>query len=101
MASDLRRALAEGVVDALGFVIGALIGWQVGKALGYDVLDSAGADTRNALGWILLLAGCGAGKWASLRWRAWQAAKRGADEGGGGGGGGGGVGSGASTRPKK
>ena len=97
MASDLRRALAEGGVDALGFVVGALIGWQAGKALGYDVLASAGTDTKNALGWILLLAGCGAGKWASLRWRAQQAARRGGD----GGGSGGGAGSGAAARPKK
>ena len=100
MASDLRRAGAEGVVDALGFVAGALIGWQVGKALGYDVLASAGTDTKNALGWILLLAGCGAGKWASLRWRAWQAAKRGGD-GGDGVGDGGEDGRSAAARPKK
>ena len=99
MASDLRWALAEGVVDALGFVAGALIGWQLGKALGYDVLASADADTKNALGWILLLAGCGAGKWASLRWRASQAAKRGG--GGGGGVGGGEDGRGAAAGSKK
>ena len=79
MAADLRQALTEGLVDAVGFVVGALIGWQVGKALGYDVLASGNADTRNVVGWILLLAGCGAGKWASLRWRASQAAKRAAE----------------------
>ncbi len=77
MATDLRQALAEGVADAIGFVGGALIGWQLGKALGYDVLASGSTEARNALGWILLLAGCGAGKWASLHWRALQAAKRG------------------------
>ena len=76
MASNLRQALADGLADAVGFVGGALIGWQLGKALGYDVLASDNPDSRNVVGWILLLAGCGAGKWASLRWRARQAAKR-------------------------
>ena len=83
MATPLRQALIEGVVDAACFVVGALIGWQVGKALGFDVLASGSTDSRNAVGWILLLAGCGAGKWASLRWRALQAAKRAGDGGGG------------------
>ena len=77
MATDLRQALIDGLTDAVGFVGGAVIGWQAGKALGYDVLASANPDSPNAVGWILLLAGCGAGKWASLRWRARQAAKRG------------------------
>jgi hypothetical protein len=77
MATDLRQALTEGVIDAVGFVSGALIGWQLGKALGHDVLANADPDSRNVLGWILLLAGCGAGKWASLRWRALQAAQHG------------------------
>ncbi len=76
MATDLRQALTDGLTDAIGFVGGAVIGWQAGKALGYDVLASANPDSPNAVGWILLLAGCGAGKWASLRWRARQAAKR-------------------------
>ena len=92
MAADLRQALTEGLVDAVGFVVGALIGWQVGKALGYDVLASGDADTRNVVGWILLLAGCGAGKWASLRWRASQAAQRAAA---------GGQAGGSTARPKK
>ena len=90
MATDLRQALAEGVVDAVGFVVGAVIGWQAGKALGYDVLASGSTEARNAVGWILLLAGCGAGKWASMRWRALQAAKRG-----------GGCDDGATAAPKK
>ncbi len=77
MATDLHQALTDGLTDAVGFVGGAVIGWQLGKALGYDVLASANPDSPNAVGWILLLAGCGAGKWASLRWRARQAAKRG------------------------
>ena len=76
MATDLRQALTDGLTDAVGFVGGAVIGWQAGKALGYDVLASANPDSPNAVGWILLLVGCGAGKWASLRWRARQAAKR-------------------------
>ena len=79
MTSALRQALIDGLTDAVCFVGGAVIGWQVGKALGYDVLASGNQDSRNVVGWILLLAGCGAGIWASLRWRAAQAAKRSAD----------------------
>jgi hypothetical protein len=102
MTADLRQALIDGLTDAVGFVGGALIGWQAGKVLGYDVLASGSADSRNVVGWILLLAGCGAGKWASLRWRARQAAKRGgAGAGAGADGGGGGGGTGATTGPKK
>ena len=77
MTPALRQALIDGLTDAIGFVAGALLGWQAGKALGYDVLASSNPDSPNAIGWILLLAGCGAGKWASLRWRAVLAAKRG------------------------
>ena len=84
MAADLRQALTDGLTDAVGFVGGAVIGWQAGKALGYDVLASDNPDSRNVVGWILLLAGCGAGKWASLRWRARQAAKRTAGDAGSG-----------------
>ena len=65
-----RAALAEGLLDAAGFVGGALAGWQLGRWLGCDVLAPGPWDMRAAAGWLLLLAGCGAGKWLSLRWRA-------------------------------
>ena len=65
-----RAALTEGLLDAGGFVGGALAGWQLGRWLGCDVLSTGPWDWRTAIGWALLLAGCGAGKWLSLRWRA-------------------------------
>ena len=65
-------ALAEGLVDAAGFVGGALAGWQLGRWLGVDVLAPGDWTLRTLAGWLLLLLGCGLGKWASLRWRARQ-----------------------------
>ena len=66
-------ALTEGLADALGFVVGALAGWQLGRLLGFDVLAPGEWNTRTVIGWLLLLAGCGAGKWASMRWKARRA----------------------------
>lgn len=70
---SLRDALAEGLADAVGFVGGALAGWQFGRLLGFDILAPGPWDSRALLGWLILLLGCGAGKWASLQWRARQA----------------------------
>ncbi len=64
-----RDALADGLVDAVGFVGGALAGWQLGRWFGCDVLADGQGLARSVMGWALLLLGCGAGKWASLRWR--------------------------------
>ncbi len=60
----------QGLADALGFVAGALAGWQLGRLLGFDVLAPGEWNTRTVIGWLFLLAGCGAGKWASMRWKA-------------------------------
>ena len=70
MAATAKSALLEGLVDAVGFVGGALAGWQVGRLFGFDVLAPGPWDSRAMIGWAFLLAGCGLGKWASLRWRA-------------------------------
>ena len=76
MSQTPADALREGLVDALGFVGGALLGWQVGRWLGFDVLAPGDWTARTLLGWLILLAGCGLGKWASLRWRARRAAAK-------------------------
>ena len=73
MGPSVADALSEGLVDAAGFLGGALIGWQVGRWLGFDVLAPGEWTARTLLGLLILLAGCGAGKWASLRWRARRA----------------------------
>ena len=70
MPSDAKDALAEGLADAIGFVGGALVGWQVGRLLGFDILAPGPWDHRALLGWLLLMAGCGLGKWGAMRWRA-------------------------------
>ncbi len=70
MGQPAAAALTEGLIDAAGFLGGALIGWQLGRWLGFDVLAPGDWTARTAVGWFVLLAGCGAGKWASLRWRA-------------------------------
>jgi hypothetical protein len=67
---DTKDALSAGLADALGFFGGGMAGWQLGRLLGVDVTTASGFDTHALLGWSLLLAGLGAGKWASLRWRA-------------------------------
>ena len=71
MADAARQALLEGLADALGFFVGAVAGWQAGRVLGLDLL-APGAWTLATLGaWALLLVGCGVGKWAAERAKAW------------------------------
>ena len=70
MAATAKSALLEGLVDAVGFVGGALAGWHVGRLFGFDVLAPGPFDSHAMIGWAFLLAGCGLGKWASMRWRA-------------------------------
>lgn len=72
-AVSAQNALTEGVVDAIGFVGGALLGWQWGRWLGFDVLAPGEWTSRSLIGWALLLAGCGLGKWVSLQWRRHRA----------------------------
>jgi hypothetical protein len=70
MANTAKDALAEGLADAVGFVGGALAGWQLGRLFGFDVLAPGPFDTRAMIAWAFLLVGCGLGKWASKQWRA-------------------------------
>ena len=70
MPQNPREALVEGLSDAIGFVLGALAGWQLGRLLGFDALADGTWDARATIGLVFVLAGCGAGKWAANRWRA-------------------------------
>jgi hypothetical protein len=72
---DARQLLSDGLADALGFLAGGLAGWQLGRWLGVDITTASGFSAHTLLGWGLLLAGLGAGKWASLRWRARRTSK--------------------------
>lgn len=75
MVDNARDALAVGLSDALGFVLGALAGWQLGRWLGFDAMAGAQWDARALLGLLFVLAGCGAGKWAAGRWQAHRRAQ--------------------------
>jgi hypothetical protein len=70
-----KQLLSDGLADALGFLGGGLAGWQLGRWLGVDITTASGFGVQTLLGWALLLAGLGAGKWASLRWRARRSSK--------------------------
>ncbi|MDI9335164.1 MAG: hypothetical protein QM533_12395 [Cytophagales bacterium] len=48
----------EGLIDAVGFVVGSLIAFALGRALGFD-LFAPGYDTKSTA--AILLAGLGAG----------------------------------------
>jgi hypothetical protein len=66
--------LLEGLADAAGFLVGALIGFGIGKLLGLD-LFSPGYGSMS-LGAILLVGlGGGAGLQAARRWRNARSAR--------------------------
>ena len=54
----MQKLLIEGITDAVGFVVGALLGYGLGQLLGWDLFTPGyGAD---AMG-VILLAGLGGG----------------------------------------
>jgi len=67
MAQDFDRAMREGLADAVGFVGGALAGWWLGRQLGIDFIASNDWNAQQMLGLVLIVAGCGAGRWAARR----------------------------------
>ncbi len=67
MAQDFNRAMREAVADAIGFVGGALTGWWVGRQFGIDFIASTDWNSQQMLGLVLIVAGCGAGRWLARR----------------------------------
>lgn len=64
MQNDTRKALLEGVADALGFVLGALVGWWIGRRFfGIDFIADSGWGPAQFGGLLLILAGSGLGRW--------------------------------------
>jgi hypothetical protein len=59
---DARAALKEGVADALGFLFGALAGWQLGLQLGFDFINTPGYGVPQLIGLVLIVVGCGVGR---------------------------------------
>ena len=64
-----KSLLAEGLSDAIGFVGGALLGFWLGRLLGLDIF-SAGYDSANIFGIVLVGVGGGVGLQLARRWRA-------------------------------
>ncbi len=67
MAQDFNRAMREALADAVGFVGGALAGWGLGRQFGIDFIASTEWNAQQMLGLLLIVAGCGVGRWAARR----------------------------------
>jgi hypothetical protein len=63
----MKQLLAQGLGDAIGFVVGSLLGFCVVQLLGCDVFD-AGYSTRSMVGIALVGLGGGMGLQAARRW---------------------------------
>ena len=63
----MKQLLAQGLGDAIGFVVGALLGFFAGQLLDCDVFD-AGYSTRSMVGIALVGLGGGMGLQAARRW---------------------------------
>jgi hypothetical protein len=59
---ETKNALGEGLVDALGFVAGAMAGGLLARAFGLDFLTEAGWGTGSIGGILLVGLGAGLGK---------------------------------------
>ncbi len=69
-----NKLLQEGLVDAFGFVGGALLGFWVGRLLGLDIFAPGYGNA--SIGAVLLVGlGGGLGVKAARSWLAAQAAK--------------------------
>jgi len=67
MAQDFNRAMREGLADAVGFVGGALLGWWAGRQFGIDFVASTDWNAQQMIGLLLIVAGCGLGRWAARK----------------------------------
>ncbi len=71
----MKKLLAEGLTDAVGFVAGALVGFGLARLFGWDPF--AAGYGGGSLGGILLCGlGGGAGLQLARKWRARRAESR-------------------------
>ena len=66
-----KSMLLEGLSDALGFVVGALLGFGIGHLFGLNIFD-AGYSNSSIVGIVLVGLGGGLGLQAARRWRSRQ-----------------------------
>ena len=64
---DFDRAMREGLADAVGFVLGALAGWWLGRQFGIDFIASTDWNAQQLIGLLLIVGGCGAGRFLARR----------------------------------
>jgi hypothetical protein len=69
----MKQLLAQGLGDAVGFVVGALLGFFAGQLLGCDVFE-VGYSARSMVGIALVGLGGGMGLQAARRWLYGKAA---------------------------
>lgn len=62
MDNEMKNALAEGLVDALGFIAGALTGAMAARALGFDFMTEDDWGGTSIAGIVLVGLGAGLGK---------------------------------------
>ena len=62
MDSPLKKALLEGVIDALGFVGGGLAGGLAARMMGFDFLQAEGWGGDSFIGIMLVGLGAGLGR---------------------------------------
>ncbi len=67
MDTKIKNALGEGLVDALGFVGGAMAGGLLARWLGFDFLTNTQWDAKAMGGIVLVGLGAGLGKAAARR----------------------------------
>ena len=72
MDPQLRNALAEGLVDALGFVAGALFAGLAARALGLDFMGDSGWGPGAMAGILLVGLGAGLGRGLARKLVAWR-----------------------------
>ena len=66
-----KSMLLEGLSDAVGFVVGALLGFGIGYLFGLNIFD-AGYSNSSIVGIVLVGLGGGLGLQAARRWRSRQ-----------------------------
>jgi ABC-type uncharacterized transport system permease subunit len=77
MDKRTSSALASGLTDAVGFLLGTSVGALLAKLLGFDFLNQPGYDTSVIIG--IALVGLGGGLGVKLA-RTWYAKKQNANK---------------------